>query len=88
MSRRISLIALVIVTAMSQFAAGAVAPAPRPEGSRIYNGKSVYLPADLASNDFTVDKGYDVHGIIRRSSTDYRERITHLEGHPHFFNFC
>lgn len=29
-------------------------------------------------------KGYDVHGIIRRSSVDYRERIAHLEGRPHF----
>ena len=29
-------------------------------------------------------KGYDVHGIIRRSSVDYRERIAHLEGTPHF----
>ena len=26
------------------------------------------------------DKGYDVHGTIRRSSVDYRERIAHLEG--------
>lgn len=25
-----------------------------------------------------------MHGIIRRSSVDYRERIAHLEGHPHF----
>ena len=31
-----------------------------------------------------LDKGYDVHGIIRRSSVDYRERIAHLEGHEHF----
>lgn len=52
MSRSITLVALVIVTALSQFAAGAVSPSPRPEGSRIYNGKSVYLPAGLASNDF------------------------------------
>ena len=34
--------------------------------------------------EFLLDKGYDVHGIIRRSSVDYRERIAHLEGHPHF----
>ena len=27
---------------------------------------------------------YDVHGIIRRSSVDYRERIAHLEGLPNF----
>lgn len=34
--------------------------------------------------EFLLDKGYDVHGTIRRSSTDYRERIAHLEGQPHF----
>ena len=31
-----------------------------------------------------LSKGYDVHGTIRRSSTDYRERIAHLEGTPNF----
>ena len=31
-----------------------------------------------------MEKGYDVHGTIRRSSVDYRERIAHLEGRPHF----
>ncbi len=35
-------------------------------------------------SEFLLNKGYDVHGIIRRSSTDYRERIAHLEGRPHF----
>lgn len=30
--------------------------------------------------EFLMEKGYDVHGIIRRSSVDYRERIAHLEG--------
>ncbi|MDD6227777.1 MAG: GDP-mannose 4,6-dehydratase [Bacteroidales bacterium] len=34
--------------------------------------------------EFLIEKGYDVHGIIRRSSTDYRERIAHLEGHERF----
>ena len=34
--------------------------------------------------EFLLEKGYDVHGIIRRSSVDYRERIAHLEGRPHF----
>lgn len=29
-------------------------------------------------------KGYEVHGTIRRSSVDFRERIAHLEGTPHF----
>ena len=34
--------------------------------------------------EFLLDKGYDVHGTIRRSSVDFRERIAHLEGKPHF----
>lgn len=34
--------------------------------------------------EFLMCKGYDVHGTIRRSSVDYRERIAHLEGRPHF----
>ncbi len=34
--------------------------------------------------EFLLDKGYDVHGLIRRSSTDYRERIAHLEGEKNF----
>lgn len=34
--------------------------------------------------ELLLDKGYDVHGVIRRSSTDYRERIAHLEGHGNF----
>ena len=35
-------------------------------------------------SELLLEKGYDVHGIIRRSSVDYRERIAHLEGKPHF----
>ena len=35
-------------------------------------------------SELLIQKGYDVHGVIRRSSVDYRERIAHLEGHPHF----
>lgn len=34
--------------------------------------------------EFLLGKGYDVHGIIRRSSVDFRERIAHLEGHHNF----
>lgn len=34
--------------------------------------------------EFLLEKGYDVHGTIRRSSVDYRERIAHLEGEPNF----
>ncbi|MBQ1177447.1 MAG: GDP-mannose 4,6-dehydratase [Bacteroidaceae bacterium] len=35
-------------------------------------------------SEFLLGKGYEVHGTIRRSSVDYRERIAHLEGNPHF----
>ena len=35
-------------------------------------------------SEFLIEKGYEVHGIIRRSSVDFRERIAHLEGTPHF----
>lgn len=31
--------------------------------------------------ELLLEKGYDVHGTIRRSSTDYRERIAHLRVH-------
>ena len=34
--------------------------------------------------EFLMNKGYDVHGTIRRSSVDYRERIAYLEGKPNF----
>ena len=34
--------------------------------------------------EFLLEKGYEVHGIIRRTSVDFRERIAHLEGKPHF----
>ncbi|MBO6008381.1 MAG: GDP-mannose 4,6-dehydratase, partial [Lachnospiraceae bacterium] len=35
--------------------------------------------------EFLLEKGYEVHGMIRRSSVDYRERIAHLEGRDDFF---
>lgn len=34
--------------------------------------------------EFLLEKGYDVHGMIRRSSVDFRERIVHLEGCANF----
>ena len=34
--------------------------------------------------EFLLGKGYEVHGTIRRSSVDFRERTAHLEGQPHF----
>ena len=34
--------------------------------------------------EFLLEKGYEVHGIIRRSSVEYRERIAHLEGRVDF----
>ncbi|MBR4455701.1 MAG: GDP-mannose 4,6-dehydratase, partial [Solobacterium sp.] len=35
-------------------------------------------------SEFLLEKGYEVHGIIRRSSVDFRQRIAHLEGLPNF----
>ena len=35
-------------------------------------------------SEFLLEKGYEVHGIIRRSSVDYRERISHLEDNSNF----
>lgn len=35
-------------------------------------------------SELLLDKGYEVHGLIRRSSVDFRARIAHLEGKPHF----
>jgi len=35
-------------------------------------------------SEFLLEKGYIVHGLIRRSSTDFRERIDHLEGMKDF----
>ncbi len=34
--------------------------------------------------ELLLDKGYDVHGMIRRSSVDYHERIEHLKGNKRF----
>lgn len=36
-------------------------------------------------SEFLLSKGYEVHGMIRRSSVDYRERIAHLEKKQHFY---
>lgn len=35
-------------------------------------------------SEFLLNKGYEVFGIIRRSSTDKKERIEHLKNNPHF----
>ena len=54
------------------------------------NMKKVALITGITGQDgsflaeFLLEKGYDVHGTIRRSSVDFRERIAHLEGHPAF----
>ena len=34
--------------------------------------------------EFLLEKGYEVHGVIRRSSVDYHERIAHIEGNKNF----
>ena len=36
-------------------------------------------------SEFLLEKGYEVHGIIRRSSVDFRERIAHLDGSKCFY---
>lgn len=36
-------------------------------------------------SELLLEKGYEVHGIIRRSSIDFRERIAHLEGMENFY---
>ncbi len=35
-------------------------------------------------SEFLLEKGYEVYGMIRRSSVDFRERIAHLEGREGF----
>ncbi len=35
-------------------------------------------------SEFLLKKGYEVHGLIRRTSVEKRERIEHLKGNPHF----
>ena len=39
----------------------------------------------IVSFRVSAGKGYEVHGIIRRSSVDFRERIAYLEGREHFY---
>ena len=34
--------------------------------------------------ELLLSKGYEVHGIARRSSTEHKERIEHLRGEPNF----
>ena len=34
--------------------------------------------------EFLLEKGYEVHGIVRRASTEKKERIDHLDGNPNF----
>ncbi len=55
-----------------------------------YTMKRIALITGITGQDgsflaeFLLSKGYEVHGTIRRSSVDFRERIAHLEGQPHF----
>lgn len=35
-------------------------------------------------SELLLEKGYEVHGIVRRTSTEKKERIDHLCGHPDF----
>lgn len=34
--------------------------------------------------EFLLGKGYEVHGLVRRTSTERRERIDHLSGNSSF----
>ena len=36
-------------------------------------------------SELLLSKEYEVHGIIRRSSVDFRERINHLERKENFY---
>lgn len=36
-------------------------------------------------SEFLLEKGYEVHGVVRRTSVEKRERIDHLLAHPHFY---
>lgn len=36
-------------------------------------------------SEFLLKKGYEVHGIVRRSSVDRKERIEHLESNANFY---
>jgi len=35
-------------------------------------------------SEFLLEKGCEVHGLLRRTSSERRERIEHLREHPHF----
>lgn len=35
-------------------------------------------------SEFLFEKGYEIRGMVRRSSIDYRERIAHLEDNKNF----
>ena len=35
-------------------------------------------------SEYLIEKGYEVHGLVRRSSTEKKKRIDHLMGNPHF----
>lgn len=36
-------------------------------------------------SEFLLEKGYEVHGIVRRSAVEERKNIRHLEGSEHFY---
>lgn len=36
-------------------------------------------------SEFLLEKEYEVHGLVRRTSIDYKERIVHLENNPCFY---
>lgn len=69
-------------------------PDIRQKNKNLLHNKSIIMKTALITGitgqdgsflaELLLEKGYDVHGTIRRSSVDFRERIAHLEGKPRF----
>ncbi|RLC89107.1 MAG: GDP-mannose 4,6-dehydratase [Chloroflexi bacterium] len=52
-------------------------------------GKTAFITGTTGQDgsylsELLLDKGYQVHGLIRRASVDTTERIAHFQNHPHF----
>ncbi|CAN8184338.1 unnamed protein product, partial [Coccothraustes coccothraustes] len=68
-------------------ACGCVAAAPGDDGEEM-NGRKVALITGITGQDgsylaeFLLEKGYEVHGIVRRSSSFNTGRIEHLYKNP------
>ncbi len=61
----------------------------RPRGARLPAVKRALITGITGQDgsylaEFLLAKGYEVHGLVRRSSTFNRERIDHLRDHPDY----